>query len=126
MDRRQFQARSLALLGAAALPGAARAQARPMGPGGFPNKPIKLVVPYPAGGIVDVVGRAVADPLSAELPQRIVVENRTGADGRIGLTAVQTAGLAAGKYVYDIKILLADGTTVVELLTGVFQVRPGV
>jgi len=91
MDRRQFQARSLALLGAAALPRAARAQTRPMGPGGFPNKPIKLVVPYPAGGIVDVVGRAVADPLSAELPQRIVVENRTGADGRIGLTAVAQA-----------------------------------
>jgi len=62
-----------------------------MGPGGFPSKPIKLVVPYPAGGIVDVVGRAVADPLSAELPQRIVVENRTGADGRIGLTAVAQA-----------------------------------
>ena|GEM_PF-1370945 len=45
---------------------------------------------------------------------------------RIGLTAAQTAGLAAQKYVYDIKILLADGVTVVELLTGVFQVRPGV
>ena len=91
MDRRQFQARSLALLGAAALPAATRAQPRPPGPGGFPSKPIKLVVPYPAGGIVDLVGRAVADPLSAELPQRIVVENRSGADGRIGLSAVAQA-----------------------------------
>jgi len=45
---------------------------------------------------------------------------------RIGLTAGQTAGLVAQKYVYDIKITLADGTTVIELLTGVFQVRPGV
>ena len=72
MDRRQFHTRSLALLGAAAaLPRAARAQARPVGPGGYPNRPIKLIVPYPAGGVVDVVTRALTDPLSAELPQRI-------------------------------------------------------
>ena len=88
MDRRQFQTRAIALLGAAALPGALRAQSRLAGPGGFPSKTIKLIVPYPAGGIVDVVLRAVVDPLSAELPQRMLVENRTGADGRIGLTAV--------------------------------------
>ena len=89
LQRRHFNA--LALLGAT--PGLSWAQAatRPMGPGGFPNKPIKLVVPYPAGGVVDVVMRAVSDPLSAELPQRIVVENRTGADGRIGVTAVAQA-----------------------------------
>ncbi len=87
MHRRQFHARTLALLGAATTPWAASAQTRPAGPGGFPNKPIKLIVPYPAGGIVDAVLRIVTDPLSADLPQRIVVENRTGADGRIGLTA---------------------------------------
>ena len=89
LQRRHFNA--LALLGAA--PGLATAQTatRPMGPGGFPNKPIKLIVPYPAGGVVDVVGRAVADPLSAELPQRIIVDNRTGADGRIGMTAAAQA-----------------------------------
>ena len=88
INRRQFQARALTLLGAAALPVAAGAETRPAGPGGFPNKQIKLIVPYPAGGIVDVVSRAVSDPLSADLPQRIIVENRTGADGRIGLNVV--------------------------------------
>ncbi len=89
INRRQFQARALTLLGATALPTAAvRAETRPAGPGGFPNKQIKLIVPYPAGGIVDVVTRAASDPLSADLPQRIIVENRTGADGRIGLNAV--------------------------------------
>jgi tripartite-type tricarboxylate transporter receptor subunit TctC len=89
LQRRHFNA--LALMGAA--PGLARAQTatRPLGPGGFPSKPIKLIVPYPAGGVVDVVGRAVADPLSAELPQRILVDNRTGADGRIGLAAAAQA-----------------------------------
>lgn len=88
INRRHFQARSLALLGATALPWAAHGLARTAGPDGFPTRPVKLIVPYPAGGIVDVVLRAVSDPLSAELPQRIVVENRTGADGRIGITAV--------------------------------------
>jgi len=91
INRRQFQARTLALLGAAATPWAAQGQPRAAGPGGFPNRPIKLIVPYPAGGIVDVVTRAAADPLSADLPQRLVVENRTGADGRIGLSAAAQA-----------------------------------
>jgi tripartite-type tricarboxylate transporter receptor subunit TctC len=63
MKRRQFQAGLLALAGGSAL-GSAHAQSRPGGPGGFPNKPIKLIVPYPAGGIVDAVMRAVSDPLS--------------------------------------------------------------
>ena len=96
MQRRQFQTR-LAAATAAAITSAgwpwqsALAQTRPTGPGGFPNKPIRLIVPYPAGGIVDIVMRAVADPLSAELPQRIVVESRSGADGRIGLTAAAQA-----------------------------------
>ena len=48
----------------------------------YPSRPIRIVVPYPAGGIVDVVTRTVIDPLSADLPNRIVVENRAGADGR--------------------------------------------
>jgi tripartite-type tricarboxylate transporter receptor subunit TctC len=67
------------------------AQQRPAGPGGFPDRLVKLIVPYPAGGIVDVVMRAVVDPLSAELPQRLIVENRVGADGRIGINAAAQA-----------------------------------
>ncbi len=90
MQRRHFHAQALGLLAAAATPGS-WAQSRVAGPGGFPDRPIKLIVPYPAGGIVDAVMRAVADPLSAELPQRIVVDNRTGADGRLGLTAAVQA-----------------------------------
>ena len=99
MKRREFHAlglQTLAGLGAAAAawPGQAQSPApvpRPPGPGGYPDRPIKLIVPYPAGGIVDVVMRTVTDPLSAELPQRIVVENRTGADGRIGINAAAQA-----------------------------------
>jgi tripartite-type tricarboxylate transporter receptor subunit TctC len=95
MQRRHFNVRALSALGAAGTAltpwGEAFAEPRPMGPGEFPNKPIRIIVPYPAGGVVDVVMRAVANPLSEEMPQRVIVENRTGADGRIGLTAVAQA-----------------------------------
>ena len=53
MRRRHFHTRTLALFGAAAAPWPAHSQTRPAGPGGFPTKPIKVIVPYPAGGIVD-------------------------------------------------------------------------
>lgn len=87
MDRRQFH---LQLLLAGLVPGMARAGIAPS-PDGYPDRPIRIVVPYPAGGVVDVVLRAVCDPLSNALPQRIVIENRPGADGRIGLDAVAKA-----------------------------------
>ncbi|MFO1328316.1 MAG: tripartite tricarboxylate transporter substrate binding protein [Rubrivivax sp.] len=90
MKRRELHRLGLAALLGGAAP-ALRAQARPAGPGGYPDRPIKLIVPYPAGGIVDAVMRTVTDPLSAELPQRIVVENRAGADGRIGINAAAQA-----------------------------------
>ena len=52
------------------------------------NKPIKVLVPFPAGGQLDVVVRMVTDKLSPVLGQPIVVENRTGADGNIAADAV--------------------------------------
>ncbi len=87
MDRRQF---TQSLLGTFAISNSTKlmAQSGIKSASGYPDKPIKLVVPYPAGGVVDVVVRAVTDSLSNELAQRIVVENRTGADGRIGLDFV--------------------------------------
>jgi tripartite-type tricarboxylate transporter receptor subunit TctC len=54
----------------------------------WPGKPIKVIVPFPAGGQLDVVVRTVTDRLSPVLGQPIVVENRTGADGNIGAEAV--------------------------------------
>lgn len=50
----------------------------------FPNKPIRLVVPYPAGGIADKVARDAAEELGHRLKQAVVVENRIGAAGNIG------------------------------------------
>src|SRR3954463_14002271 len=57
----------------------------------YPVRPIKLVVPYAAGGPTDVLGRLVADFLSRDLKQAVVVENKAGAQGAIGAEAVARA-----------------------------------
>ena len=74
------------LLGAAGLLAApALAQA------GFPNRPIRMVVPLPAGGATDIWARLVAEPMSQHLGQPVVIENRGGAGGMIGTEAVKNA-----------------------------------
>ena len=50
----------------------------------WPAKPIRLIVPYPAGGTTDLLGRGIAQKMSAALGQQVVVENRPGAGGNIG------------------------------------------
>src|SRR5215813_8577774 len=57
----------------------------------YPTRPIKLVVPYPAGGPTDVLGRLVGDYLGRDLKQTIVVENKGGAQGAIGAEVVAHA-----------------------------------
>ena len=49
----------------------------------YPNKPIRLIVPFPASGAADLAARVIAKPLSDELGQSIVIDNRGGADGAI-------------------------------------------
>src|SRR5580658_7737788 len=55
----------------------------------WPTKPIRMIVPFPAGGGTDVVARMVADHLSKLLNQPIFVENRGGANGAVGLQALK-------------------------------------
>lgn len=57
----------------------------------YPSRPIKLVVPYAAGGGSDVIARIFADRLSSRLKQSVIVENRAGAGGNIGADAVAKA-----------------------------------
>lgn len=61
------------------------------GQGIFPSRPVRLVVPAPAGGLTDTVGRLLADAMQVDLGQPIVVENRSGAAGLIGTQTVLEA-----------------------------------
>jgi tripartite-type tricarboxylate transporter receptor subunit TctC len=67
-----------------AFPGVALSQA-------YPTKPVRVVVPYPAGSTPDIVGRTVAERLQKAFGQPFVVENRSGAGGNIGAEAVAKA-----------------------------------
>ena len=55
---------------------------------GYPTKPITMVVPFPPGGVADTVGRPVAEAMSRHLKQSMVVENKGGAGGGIGMAQV--------------------------------------
>src|SRR6201998_1503146 len=71
----------------------------------YPSRPITMIVPYPAGGGVDVMGRLIGARLSIALGQQVVIENRGGAGGMIGpRDAARTP---------------PDGHTIVMLLTGI-------
>jgi tripartite-type tricarboxylate transporter receptor subunit TctC len=76
----------------------------------YPDQPIKLIVTFPPGGSADVVIRALQPILSAELQQPIVIENRSGAGGNIGIGAVVQAP--------------ADGYTLGVAAAGVLTVNP--
>ncbi len=75
-----------AMLGAAAgLPLPALAQ------GGWPDRPIRLIVAFPAGSVTDSLARNIAEPLSRELGQPVVVDNRPGGNGVVGTMAMKGA-----------------------------------
>jgi tripartite-type tricarboxylate transporter receptor subunit TctC len=71
----------------------------------YPTHPITMIVPYPAGGGVDVMGRLIGQKLSVALGQQVVIENRGGAGGMIGTRDAARAS--------------PDGYTMVMLLTGI-------
>src|SRR5947209_9061533 len=50
----------------------------------YPNRPIRLIIPFPAGGSNDIVGRAIAQQMGEKLGKQVIVDNRTGAGGVIG------------------------------------------
>ena len=58
---------------------------------GYPDRPIKLVVPFPAGGAIDTTSRLVAQRLQAALGQSVIIENQGGAGGSIGARQVANA-----------------------------------
>ncbi|MCK8782969.1 tripartite tricarboxylate transporter substrate binding protein [Roseomonas sp. NAR14] len=99
---------TLAAFGAIMAATAARAGAEEAG--WAPSRPLRLIVTYPPGGVNDIVGRIVAEPLGAELGQPVVVENRAGAGGNIGTVAASQAD--------------PDGHTILFGTTAMFGVNP--
>jgi tripartite-type tricarboxylate transporter receptor subunit TctC len=59
--------------------------------GAYPNKPIRVVVPFAAGSTTDIIARAIADKMSQSMGQQLVIDNRGGASGTIGQAAVAQA-----------------------------------
>jgi tripartite-type tricarboxylate transporter receptor subunit TctC len=78
-------AAAAAILVTAGLPGTVLAQA------GYPDKPVRLIVPFPPGGGTDLLGRVVGDKLTSTLGWKVVVENKAGAGGTVGLDAAAKA-----------------------------------
>ncbi len=89
---------------AVSAPGLALAQA------GYPDKPVRLIVPFPPGGGTDIISRIVADKLSSTLGWKVVVENKAGAGGTLGLDAAAKAK--------------ADGYTLVMAQTSNLSIAP--
>lgn len=89
---------------AAAVPATVAAQA-------YPQKPITIVVPFAAGGGVDILTRVLAQQLSERLGERVLVENRVGAGGNLGVERVAKSA--------------PDGYTLVMATTGTHTINPG-
>ena len=87
----------------------AHAQADPAA--AYPGKPLRYIVPWPAGGGGDVLGRAVAQRLAESLGQQIIVDNRAGASGIIGTEAAAKAP--------------PDGYTLLQANTPILCINPG-
>jgi tripartite-type tricarboxylate transporter receptor subunit TctC len=98
--RRRLAVTVIAALGLAALPALAA----------YPEKPLRMLVPFGAGGITDFVARAVAEQLGKELGQTVIVDNRPGAGGNIAAEALKNAP--------------ADGYTLMLTTMGLVSVNP--
>ncbi|MSP45073.1 MAG: tripartite tricarboxylate transporter substrate binding protein [Xanthobacteraceae bacterium] len=76
----------------------------------YPDRPIRLIAPFPAGGLADVLARAVGDEMSKTLGQPVIVENRAGAGGNTGADAVAKAA--------------PDGYTLLMASAGILTANP--
>jgi tripartite-type tricarboxylate transporter receptor subunit TctC len=93
---------------------AAAATAAPMvhAQQGWPNKPLRIIVPYPPGGSSDIIARSISQPLSEALGQSVIVENRAGANGNVGAEMVAKSP--------------GDGYTMLLCDTGALAISPSV
>ena len=78
----------------------------------YPNKPIKLIVPFPPGGTADILGRMLGDKLAVVISQSVIIENRAGAAGGIAAQSVAKSP--------------ADGYTLLFGTTGTQTMNPAI
>jgi len=86
----------------------------------WPERPIKLIVPYPAGGLTDIVSRLLSEELGRNLGTNVVVENRPGAGGQIGLQAL----LQAPKDGYTIALAVPATMATLPLTNPAYKIKP--
>ena len=103
----------LAALAFAALPSVAQAD------GPWPSQPLRIIVGFPAGSSPDLTARALADPLAQALGQPVVVENKVGAGGNIGATAV-----AQAKDGHTIGLMINGNLTIARLINPAVRYDP--
>ena len=103
--RRTLTLNAVTLLTAALAPLSVLAQA-------YPNKPIRLIVPFPAGGATDILARALSQKLGEKIGQTVVVENRPGAGGTIGADAASKS--------------IADGYTLLLATSSTHSIGPAI
>jgi tripartite-type tricarboxylate transporter receptor subunit TctC len=107
IDRREFLTMAAAgLASGLTLPGLAWAADE------WPNRNLRVIVPYPAGGSSDIIGRAISVPLGERLKQTVIVDNRPGANGNLGASMVAQAK--------------EDGHTVLLCDVGALAISPSV
>ena len=100
---------ALTVLAAAGISVAAHAQPAPAGPA-YPTKPIRFVVPFPPGGTTEIQARKLAEMLRQRVGQPVIIDNRPGANGSIGMAIVSKAP--------------ADGYTIILANVGNWAVHP--
>ena len=106
MKRRTYILNTTLALATAVMPLTAIAQAA------YPNKPIRLIVPFPAGGATDILAHALSQKLGEKIGQTVVVENRPGAGGTIGADAAAKSG--------------ADGYTLLLATSSTHSIGPAI
>jgi tripartite-type tricarboxylate transporter receptor subunit TctC len=109
--------RRAALAGLAASPALGAAAQQPA----FPSKPLTMIVPFPAGGPADIFGRYLAQGMSANLKQSVVVENKSGAAGVTGMDFVAKSGDA-----HVMGLMSASAGAIMQSLMPKMPYRPAV
>ena len=118
MNRRHLLATLVAGLTAGLACALPLVSAQAQSAGDYPNRPVKIIVPFPAGGTSDIMGRLIAEELGRQLGQPFVVDNRGGAGGAIGTDL-------AAKSAADGYTLLLSGIGSNAVIHGFASPRPG-